>query len=915
MIVVLMGAVLGVMLAGCGFTGRVPSERSGQGDVIVTAPQMSPDRNGLAVGLDGRPSSELALAEHQKDSAAFALPQRLLDGEDEGALASVSIDVQSYELRGSFDWQTRLMTATVGIELMIRSDAGDVLVLDSEVKEVRAVFLAWSNSKIALPFVVDRNKGTLSIAKWDLPPAAQKAGSALRLDIDYVAAANTARPEHAGSQLRSTLHAVAERADDPVAARVFYTTAEPLGAATWMPCHNVPSDRAVFKSTFTMPQQERLIANGRLASDRIDAATEQRSMSYQTDYDLPTYLMAFAVGEFQVTEVQHGSLPVSLWARKGLRFDSTSMIQAVVTMIEQMEERLIKYPFEKYAVVLLPQFPAGGIEHASISFQTENRTTDAAMRADYSLTAHELAHQWFGDYVTVATWDDLWVKEGMATMLGAEAMHAFEDKNRTGVLPGAGFGFVQGEAMRDRALPPGAKYTSGPYGRAAWAFNQVRSAVGETVFWNTMRSLLVTHAFGTMSSDDVVKAFEPHLTSEQHATFVGAIDNRDVPKLVARDAGFVLEDPGSSLIVPIEIHLLNPKAGTRDVRQLVAGGSLTNESLQDAGHLPLFDPKGVHANLESFGQSTLLGDTSSLTLGQLEAVAQAGPLALFRTLGQILQVDTEGAAADTSQWATWSKRFVDLFKDSGSDSASLRLVEKLCAAADVQPQGAKLTMAQLGEGLVESLTYRGQVMTLAADGRALQGCQSDAWSHALSRELALAAARRTESPQRLALLRYLVGSAGERVHSWEAVATGAENLRLRSFALLALNDGLAADIAQGQAKQGSDRAQVWTRVLNDVLGASTVSDNIAAVVTLARTYQKMPAVEPQPVESVGHDLLPGWRALFAKHLPARAAEKTFCDIKPLLGDEAWLKLLQDVTPGPNGPVAERLATAPELCSA
>jgi hypothetical protein len=867
----------------------------------------------------------LAQGEYVRDAAAFAqpVPTAILAFPDESGalggsvtLGAMDIDVISYDLSGSFDWDTRLLKARVVIELQVRSDGGDAIILDSAVKVIEGVSLLTGVGTLAVPFVIDRDGGKLVLAKWDLPEDAQRAGGILRLAIDYTAASNTTPPELAGPQKRSTLHAVSGRVDDPVQSRVFYTTAEPLGASTWMPCNNVPSDRAVFRSSFQMPVQEKLIANGRLESDVVDSLSNRRIMTYGTEYSLPTYLMAFAVGEFQVNAIQYGSLPLSVWSRRGLGFDGTAVLDSLAVMMAKFEELLIPYPFEKYALVLLPQFPSGGIEHASISFQAEDRSTEALHRSDYSLTAHELAHQWFGDYVTVATWDDLWIKEGMATLLAAEAVQRFEDRDHLGFLPGASLRFVAGEAMRDASLPPNQKYTSGPYGRAAWYFNQLRAVVGESAFWGVMRGILLSTPFGVIGTEDILEAFEPLLSLEQASVARKAVDNKAAPRFIERELSFALEDEGSSLIAPLEFRFLT-SGGSEDVRLVRGGGVLPKTLLDDASVLPVFDPRGVHPSAFAMvgGASMLFEVHRKLSLDEFERIVSLGPVAAVRTFAIPQQLILPAAPMPTDL-----DRVRRLFGVVGSDSAALLFVERLCGSLESE----NLDWQRFGHELFGMVSYRGQGVSEPG----LQGCMSTEWRVALEAELSKASRSQGQgkSALELAALRFLLRGQSDPVPHWGNLATEASSLRSRGLAIGALSDGLGDEAQAGLLPPGSQRRTIWAKVINQVVGEAAVTENIRMALDLAGAYARLDVAPTafaretaaagdleSNTQSAAQDLLPGFTVLFSKSLPSAWGERALCLSLPVLGEELWKKLLTALSGGPNGPAAESLGQDPAPC--
>lgn len=485
-------------------------------------------------------------------------------------------DVTQYDLRGEYDWDQARLRATVDITFKTEEPELSSIALDSAV-EVATVQDPDGND---LPFTADPEQGTLTVDIHSL------AGhDPLRLTIAYEAPESPA------------LRAWHARAGDPVPSRVVYTFSEPLDVPRWMPCQNRPDDRARFSVEMRMQPDESLIGNGAPVLDEPDG--DARRMRWATDYTLPPYLMAFAVGPLESTLASHGDLPIGVTHRPGLDGDLDAVVSELGRMISVYEPLVGPYPFDKYRLVLLPAV-GGGIEHASITFQSETSSNQPGLAGDLDLTAHELAHQWWGDHVTVATWDDVWIKEGFATFLANEPARVREDKSDAGTLMGDFENAAKGAAIRDPNLIPPEKYTSGPYGRAAWLLTQIRGVIGDDVFFATVRDLLGAHALGTIATQDMLDAFAPHLGPDGVARMQNAIDAQNLPTFtVAPSAGggavLTLHDPDQSLVAPVELEWRRAD-GSTETLTLEEGTPLTLEKDAPGDHL-LIDPRDVHIRL------------------------------------------------------------------------------------------------------------------------------------------------------------------------------------------------------------------------------------------------------------------------------------------------------------------------------
>ncbi len=499
------------------------------------------------------------------------------------ALSAERIDVESYALVGEFDWKQRVLRAKVTVTLAADKTVPSTLVLDSRVKSIKSVTTSGGQ---ALAFRVDAQANTVSIELGAL------AVPGVSVVIDYEAEAT-----FSGGVLAPALSAFGERRGDPLQSRAAYTFSEPLSARAWMPSHDDVADRAQFSAEFRLSDGDRLIANGDLVQNQRGQTPGERRMKYQTAYSLPTYLMAVAVGQFEV-ERSRGprGLPLSVWHRPGVVVDAQTTMRRISKMIESFEALTrVDYPFEKYALVLLPNFP-GGEEHASITFQGETLSTQPNSVSELNLIGHELGHQWFGDLTTVATWDDVWLKEGMATVMEWESVRASLDESGPRGLDGDRNFVRSGQAIRDINLPPEEKYGTGPYTRAAWLLSQIRTVAGEQAFWGTWKKLLDENRFGTLSTEQFLTAFSSVLPASTLAAVRTAIDAQRIPSLGIVQNGetvtVTLQDPDGALIIPMEATWIRAN-GSRETFSFPIGQPVELKR-NDASDLLVIDEGDVH---------------------------------------------------------------------------------------------------------------------------------------------------------------------------------------------------------------------------------------------------------------------------------------------------------------------------------
>ena len=513
-------------------------------------------------------------------------------------------DAVSYHLRGSFDWSSFTMTASEDITLIA---AMPVLELDARV-DITAVHAGDQ----PLAFAVDATAGTLRV---DLTPLASGADP-VTFTVDYTAAPSDA------------MRVGGPRDDDPVAGTVIFTDSEPDRGLAWLVAKHDPADRAEFAVELDLPAALDAVSNGARTGDETSATGHV--VRYAITQPVPTYLMAFAAGDLVHVDRTTGRIPLAIWHRRGLAIDANQNLDAIADAMATFEALVGPYPWDSYAVILAPGFN-GGMENATITFNAES---SGLGNVGFVLNAHELAHHWFGDWVTMRTYDDVWFKEGMATLLEAEAQRAHRDQ-LTSVprLFGGDHSYSQRDAIVDPTLRGLDKYTSGPYERAAWSITQVRALIGEDAFWSSLRGFLAANALGTATGEMFVRSFAPALDEPHIQQWLAALSSHRSPAITATtlataggtEIALGLDDPDHTLLAPISITVVDA-SGAATPAMLPA-----TITVPTGGYLAL-DERDVHpswpasfaisqASYTSVGALSLPGSAAAISAWEARAAA------------------------------------------------------------------------------------------------------------------------------------------------------------------------------------------------------------------------------------------------------------------------------------------------------
>ena len=309
-----------------------------------------------------------------------------------------------------------------------------------------------------------------------------------------------------------------------------YTLLVPSDASLLFPCFDQPDLKARVSLRVEAPRAWKVLANG--AAVRVDTTDRTLRHEFAETQPISTYLIAFAAGPYatvsQAKALAMGAAPttVTMWARASRirEAESDSLIAMNVQALQWLGDWFgVPYPFGKYEFLLAPVFPFGGMEHPGAVFYNEQsfiyreRPTTAQLLGRQATVFHEVAHQWFGDYVTMQWFDDLWLKEGFATYMAAKMQAAIAPEStpwKTFYLrnkPVAyGTDATAGTTPVWQALEnlEQAKSNYGPivYNKAPGVLRQLDHLVGDSAFQRGVRQFLREHPYGNATWRDLLRS-------------------------------------------------------------------------------------------------------------------------------------------------------------------------------------------------------------------------------------------------------------------------------------------------------------------------------------------------------------------------------------------------------------------------
>jgi puromycin-sensitive aminopeptidase len=215
--------------------------------------------------------------------------------------------------------------------------------------------------------------------------------------------------------------------------RYAFTQCETADARRVLPCFDEPAFKARFRVCVTARRGDAVVSNAPVERERRQGA--KRVVQFATTPPLSTYLLAVAVGPLEATAPRLlGKTPIRVWYVPGKAHLAGFGLEAAAESLRRLERYFgIPYPYGKLDLVAVPDFEAGAMENAGAVFFREtlllldSKTVTIAERKRVAeVIAHELAHMWYGNLVTMAWWDDLWLNEAFATWMAYRVVHDWQ---------------------------------------------------------------------------------------------------------------------------------------------------------------------------------------------------------------------------------------------------------------------------------------------------------------------------------------------------------------------------------------------------------------------------------------------------------------------------------------------------------
>jgi aminopeptidase N len=307
-----------------------------------------------------------------------------------------------------------------------------------------------------------------------------------------------------------------------------FTQLEPNHARRVFPCIDAPGVRARFQLQAVVAESNDVVSNERVVGEQPGPGAGMKTVTFATTPPLPPFLVSLAIGRFERLEGNAGRVHVSIVTLPGEKARAAFALRTTTDLIPRVERYLdAPYPFDKLDVVAVPQMGPHGMENAGAIFirHDELLLEEKSASLDTRITlarriAHELAHQWFGDLVAIAGWNDLWLSEGLARWAELtfvdEAMPAAHvwDRFRAQIDHALVLDLSSSSHAVQTRFGAAPAFDLITYDKGAATLRMIQRWIGEDSFRSALQDYVHARAFGVGSAQDFWRALAAHSSAE-----------------------------------------------------------------------------------------------------------------------------------------------------------------------------------------------------------------------------------------------------------------------------------------------------------------------------------------------------------------------------------------------------------------
>ncbi|WP_460925659.1 M1 family aminopeptidase [Pontibacter brevis] len=422
-------------------------------------------------------------------------------------------DLLHTKLRVRFDWEKQYLNGTAELRLKPYFYPQDTLVLDAKGMDIHSVNLMKGMDGTPLKYSYDGQKLTINLNKQ------YTRKEEYVVEINYTAKPNEL-PAGGSDAITSDkgLYFINPLGAEPNKPKQIWTQGETEANSAWFPTIDSPNERATQEIYITVDPKYITLSNGEFVYSR------QNADGTRTDYwkqDLPhaPYLAMMTVGEFAVVKDKWRGKEVNYYVEPEFKGTAKKIFGNTPEMMEFFSTKLgVEYPWAKYSQIVVRDYVSGAMENTSASIFMEALQLNERELLDKNwdgIIAHELFHQWFGDYVTTESWANLPLNEAFANYseylwaehkfgkdeaayLQMDELSQYLDEAETKREPIIRYHYKDREDMFD----------SHSYAKGGRVLHMLRKEVGDEAWWASLNRYLTQNKFSDVEVAELRMAFE-----------------------------------------------------------------------------------------------------------------------------------------------------------------------------------------------------------------------------------------------------------------------------------------------------------------------------------------------------------------------------------------------------------------------
>ena len=408
-------------------------------------------------------------------------------------------DVQHIRLKLKFDEQEKSVSGNAAIKVISLSNNFELLELHAHDMEIKSVIF---ENHFSLSFQADSE--TVSI----FLPQTFGFHDTVTVQINYF------------TKPTKGIYFNNPSEKPPIHSGQFFSHSEPENARHWFPCYDKPDDKFTSEIIAIVPDNYFLLSNGELISTNHNHKKRTKTYHWLQNKPHNSYLVSITAGEYLELKDLSNRIPIYYYVYECQKNDAMNSFSGTPKMLSFFENIFgYPYPWHKYAQIVVDNYKAGGMEHTSATTLNDYTIHDRQAHLDRDsddLVSHELAHQWFGNLITCKDWSHLWLNEGFATYAEIlykeydsgidEAQYANYTDQRYyfDMVDDKFFQPIVYENYSD----PSDMFNFLTYQKAGQVLHMLHHLIGDSLFFESLKSFLYRYEFGNVETIDFQKTVE-----------------------------------------------------------------------------------------------------------------------------------------------------------------------------------------------------------------------------------------------------------------------------------------------------------------------------------------------------------------------------------------------------------------------